>query len=85
MARTTKAKHKWFINVSKLPDGITALHAQFSCMLFIITYDKSYTSMKNAQMRVCFVEGDLCKEQKASIAAKRSHFQCSTFSGIFEG
>lgn len=75
MATTTKAKPEWFINVNKLPDGITVLHAPFSCMLFIITYDKNYAAIKNAQMRICVVEGDLFKEQKASIAAKHGHFQ----------
>lgn len=83
MAWTTKAKPKWFINVNKLPDGITVLHAPFSCMLFITTYDKNYASIKNAQMRICVVEEGLFKEQKASFAAKQSHFPCNAFSGIF--
>lgn len=64
MARTAKAKPEWFINVSKLPDGITVLCTPFSCMLFIITYDKNYASIKNTQMRICVVEGGLFKQQK---------------------
>lgn len=85
MAWTTKAKPKWFINVSKLPDGITVLHALFSCMLFIITHEKNYASIKNGQMRICVVEGDLFKAQKAFISAKQSNFQSDTFSGMFAG
>lgn len=54
-------------------------------MLLIITYDKNYASIKNAQMRIRVLEGDLFKEQKPSIAAKQSHFQCNTFSGVFAG
>lgn len=75
MATTTKANPEWFINVNKLPDGITVLHAPFSCMLFIITSDKNYAAIKNAQMRIRVVERDLFKEQKASIAAKHGCFQ----------